>query len=140
MNPYASKSESFKKLNPHLFPVTAAQLLDQVDSDNKRLRQSAKPLMNKLEREWFEVLQHDFPGHPIKVQSIKLRIGNGCYFTPDFVVFHSNRQPTAWEVKGKHAWEDSLIKLKVAAATFQEILFFLVWKNAQGWQRQKILG
>lgn len=108
-------------------------------SNKKRIRQSEKPLLNKIETEFLGELKKLFPGHPIKAQSVRLRLGNSVTFTPDFLVFHPNRSPTAWEVKGPFAREDAIVKLKVAAFEYPEIGFFLVWKKDGEWRKQKIL-
>jgi hypothetical protein len=105
----------------------------------KRIRQDPKPLLNKLETEFFGKLKSEFPGHPIKAQAVRLRIGNGVTLTLDFMIFHPDRTPSAWEVKGPFAWEDSIVKLKIAASVFPEISFFLVWKENNLWERQKII-
>jgi hypothetical protein len=45
----------------------------------------------------------------------------------------------AWEVKGPHSWDDSIVKLKVAAHEWRAIRFVLIWKENGRWQQQEIL-
>lgn len=110
----------------------------------KRIRQSDKPLMNKLEAEWFAIINAQFPNYPRpRAQTVTIRLANGVRYTPDMFAFSwpSDRGscPTAWEVKGKHAWDDAIVKLKVAATSFPEIRFVLVWKNGGEWRQQEVM-
>lgn len=135
-------SESVKKRNPHLF--NQRDYVGKVDfivgePKKQRVRQSAKPLMNKLEREWWDILRAEFPDSQIVAQSVKFKIANGCWLTADFVVFHADGSAAIYETKGKHAWDDSLVKLKVVAANFPRVKVWLVWKDHEKWQRQRIL-
>jgi len=113
---------------------------------NKRVRQSSKPLMNKLETEFYERIRNLYPNFPpVRCQAKTYRIANGLRYTPDFTAspWPANCGPareTAWEVKGPWATEDSIVKLKAAAATFPEVCWLLVWKDSTGqWNEQRIL-
>lgn len=140
-------SESVRKRNPHLYPnpeehsgMTTLTVQVPVPPKPKRIRQSSKPLMNKLETEYFEVLKQRKHIENIRAQSITFRLANGCRFTPDLTcnLAISQRQ-LAIDVKGEHAWEDALVKIKVAASTYPEIQWFLVWKENGVWQEQAVL-
>jgi hypothetical protein len=129
-------------------PITdpCGPLKSQLDYPTKRVRQSAKPLMNKLETEFYERIKDAFPNFPpIRIQAKTYRIANGLRYTPDFTAspWPANCGPareTAWEVKGPWATEDSIVKLKAAAATFPEVCWLLVWKDSTGqWNEQRIL-
>jgi hypothetical protein len=127
-------SESFKKRNPHLFsgctPVTSG-------IPNAMIRQSSKPLMNKLETEFLGQLRL-FGWETILCQSVKLRLGNGVWYTPDFITYGSgsNCGLVVWEVKGPHVWEDSIIKLKVAAGQYPLAEWRLAHKERGMWEYQ----
>lgn len=147
-------SESVRKRNPHLYPdllePNMEKFVEQLAAahppppkrQSKRIRQSSKPLMNKLETEYYhELLQKEVGevGH-VRVQAITFRLANGCKLTPDFT--YTDKSPyalNAVDVKGEHAWEDSLIKLKFAATTYPEIRWFLVWKENGEWKSQEVL-
>lgn len=63
-------------------------------------------------------------------EEVKLRIGNRCWYTPDFVVLPANAYARLelHEVKGGYAREKSIVKLKAAAARYPFIRFVLaVW-------------
>jgi len=110
-----------------------------------RIRQSHKPLMNGLENEWFARIKDRYPNYPpVRPQAKTFRLCNGVRFTPDFScsiwpVEGSAARETCWEVKGPHAWEDSLIKLKMAAHEYPEICWHLAWKKEGKWCEQILL-
>lgn len=104
--------------------------------------------MNKLESKFFALLTHRFSAdfYTIRPQAVRVRLCNGVNLTPDFFVFAKNNlsKPIVFEVKGPHAFEDSLIKLKMAAQEWPEFEWRLAWKSDKGpnrskWQEQTIL-
>ncbi len=71
-------------------------------------------------------------------ESVKLRLADATYYTVDFMVMRSNGELEAHEVKGGYAFEDSLVKLKVANEMFPWS-FFLVKKGKNGtWNIKKV--
>lgn len=105
----------------------------------KRIRQSSKPLMNGLEKDYLLQLICGIPPSKIKAQAVTLKLANGLRYTPDFFAFHDGKI-MAWEVKGAFAYEDSIVKLKVAAVAWPEIQFTLAWKKGGVWKEQRILA
>jgi hypothetical protein len=148
----ASAGASVRALNPQLFgqlppkdnPLvevgkSKCTLLREVFAAEagKRVRQSAKPLMNKLETDFFnEVVRYRWP--KARAQSVKFRLGNGIVYTPDFVDF-SVQPVRAFECKGPHAYRGGLENLKVAASLYPEVNWTLVWREKKEWQFQIIL-
>ena len=113
---------------------------------NKRVRQSSKPLMNKLETEFYERIRNLYPNFPpVRCQAKRFRLGNGIWYKPDFTasLWPAPTGPaveTAWEVKGPHAFRGGLENLKVAAGLYHEVCWLLVWKDSTGqWNEQRIL-
>jgi hypothetical protein len=104
----------------------------------KRLRQRTKPKMNRLEAEFEAYITKLAPPAP-KPHAITLTLANGVRYTPDFIQNATGSPMIAYEVKGKHAWDDAIVKLKVAAHEWPPIRFFLVWKDNGQWQSQHIL-
>lgn len=100
------------------------------EEPKKRIRQSSKPVMNKLEAEFLEQLKAWYPSK-FYAQSVKFKIGNGVTFCPDIFCFHWNNggDAAAWEVKGPHAWDDAIVKLKCFASVYPEIRVHLAWKD-----------
>lgn len=113
----------------------------------KRIRQSSKPLLNKLETEFFNRIKDKYPNFPpVRPQAKTYRLCNGVRYSPDFTAsswpYDDNMaKETAWEVKGKKAFDGSLEKLKMAAHEYPEIRWLLVWKdkNTGEWQEQVVL-
>jgi hypothetical protein len=99
-----------------------------------RIRQE-KPL-NKLEQECFGLLGLYIPKHRIIPHGLTLRLANGLKYTPDFVC-HGDRIQCV-EVKGKHAWDDSIAKLKMAATAWPEFDFVLMWKDGHVYKTQPV--
>lgn len=121
-------------------PVVPAQpAAEIVQPKKKRIRQSEKPLLNKLETEFLDWFKNRNKDHAIYTQAFKFRIANGAWYTVDFLSIDPSGQVWAWEVKGRHAWEDALLKLRVAATTYREIKWHLCWKD-NNWQIQKVLS
>lgn len=109
-----------------------------------RIRQSNKPLMNKLEEEFYGRIRNLYPNYPpVRPQGKTYRLANGVRLTPDFSCStwpsETGMRETCWEVKGPRAWEDSLIKLKMAATAWPEVRWLLVWKQDGAWMEQEIL-
>jgi len=114
----------------------------------KRIRQSSKPVMNKLEQEYFDILSAQYPNYPRpRAQAVRFKLCNGVTFTPDIFCASwpsefgpvSPATPTAFEVKGKHAWDDAIVKIKMAAHEWLEIRWVLAWKESGEWKTQLIL-
>jgi hypothetical protein len=103
----------------------------------KRIRQNTKPLMNKLETEYFEHLQVCRSEYTIlHIQAVTFKLANGVRYTPDFFIVNP---PMAFEVKGKWVDGDSFPKLKMAASVYPEISWRLAWKKDGVWQEQIVL-
>lgn len=105
----------------------------------KRIRQSSKPLMNKLESEYHQILLKDWPNSQIEAQAIRLKLGNGIWYKPDFCVMNMTVEPRFYEVKGPHAFRGGKENLKVAASKYPKFRFILVWKQDGAWQGQEII-
>ena len=108
----------------------------------KRLRQEAGPKLNKLEAAWLEMLKRKFPDGKIYAQAIRLRLANGAWFKVDFVVVNAGAW-LAYECKGPDAGKNvdrGKLALKVAADSFPEYQWFMVWKEDGQWKQQKVLS
>ena len=115
------------------------EIINIITKSPKRIRQSTKPLMNKLEGEFLAWLRAFYPSEKFYPQSIRFRLANGVTYSPDIVSFTWSDQTTVWEVKGKMAWDDAIVKLKVFAAQYPEIRVRLAWKQNNRWEQQEVL-
>lgn len=62
--------------------------------------------MRRGEIEWFQF------------DSVKLRLAEKCFYSPDFIVMTASGEIEIHEVKGSFIEDDAKVKLKVAAAMF----------------------
>jgi len=128
-------SESVRRRNPHLYGTAFGG--DYIPPDPpkpRRIRQSTKPLMNKLEGEWLAFYGKWFP--VIYPQSIRFKLANGVWYKPDFIAL---KEMTCWEIKGPHAFRGGFENLKVAAHQYTEFKWVLCWKADGGWKEQVVL-
>jgi hypothetical protein len=132
----SNPSDSTRRRNPHLFGPGAAAPV-QVATPGVRVRQNSKP-MSKGEREWFAILKASSPPGSVHAHALTFLLANGVRYTPDFVVMPDERM-TCYEVKGKHQWEDAMVKIKMAPAVWPNVKWVLVWKDGADWKRQDVL-
>jgi hypothetical protein len=74
-----------------------------------------------------------------KFEAVKLRIGEGCTYTPDFIVWLPDRTSEIHEVKGRE-FEDGIIKWKCAAEQFPWMTFRMVKRRGQAWIETRTLN
>lgn len=130
-------SESVKRRNPHLYTsVTGVAPTGETVTISikppKRIRQSSKPLMNKLEQRCFDHLCKT--QRPLHAQAVTFRLANGVRYTPDIISFdypwrNVDHCTVAWEVKGPWFTDDAIVKLKVFAAAYPNILVLLAFED-----------
>lgn len=140
-------SESVRRLNPQLFgpaPSTAiiwAAPVVGVAKEAPRIRQARTPKLNKTEADFLDHLRAKYPRATVLPHGMTLLIANGCRYTPDFYLEFEggDGRPALYEVKGKKAWDDAIVKLKVAAARFQAFDFWLVDRLPRtGWRTARV--
>jgi hypothetical protein len=126
----------------------AAKIIgDSIPIINKKVKAIGKKIpkgMNELEKSYSLELEYrkihkvilDF-----KFEKIKLKLADGTYYIPDFMVVNTDGTIHFHEVKGtwkgqKHAhWEDDArVKIKVAAQMFPEFKFIAVSKRQENGQ------
>ena len=145
-------SETVRKLNPHLYGggkianpdlvknvLTGAKI---VSSHKTRIRQDQKPLMNKLETQFWNILCLKYGDQHVKPQALQFKLGNGISYKPDFVITAPNAGIIeCFEVKGPVAFRGGFENLKVAAGLWPTIVWKLVWKDkvSGAWQEQLVL-
>jgi hypothetical protein len=70
---------------------------------------------------------------------VKLRIGEGCTYTPDFIVWLPDRTSEAHECKGFER-DDSVVKFKAAAEQFPFMVFRMFKRRGQAWIETRTLN
>lgn len=97
--------------------------------------------MNKLEGDFLSYLQSVYTDQRIVPQGMRVKIATGAWFKVDFFI---PAKLVAYEVKGPKVMQNQqsrqLLALKVAAAQWPEIEWWLVWKENITWQKQKVLS
>jgi hypothetical protein len=106
---------------------------------------AVEPYRSKLEARYSEQLEADRLGGLVAkwaYESLKLRLADRTFYSPDFFVITPERRIELHEVKATWAaehQEDARVKLKVAAALFPEFRFFAITPAAGGgggWDRE----
>lgn len=119
------------------------QTLREVTS-GKRLRQNPKPLLNKLETQWFEYLKATLPKDALptlRAQAIKLKLCNGSFYKPDMSATVAGRL-ICWETKGPRFGKGNArgtLVIKFAASAWPEIQFIYASKEHGEWRTQVVL-
>lgn len=103
--------------------------------------------MTGVEKRYMEFLDEEKAAGRIlgyRYGSIKLRLADTTFYTPDFAVYRTDETVELVEVKG--SWnaphqEDSRVKLKVAAEQYREFQFAAVVpkpkRDGGGWDREE---
>lgn len=113
--------------------------VETVAAAEKRLRQSSKPDLNKLESAFLLHLREQLgQSATILAHDLTFRLGNGVRYTPDFVVFYGGLA-CCYEVKGPRAWDDAIVKLKVAPGKYPMFKWVLAWRDGGKWKLQTML-
>lgn len=108
------------------------------ENGEKRIRQSAGPLENKLEADFHNYLKSRYPEARIYAQAKRYRLGNGIWYKPDLVFMLEGRE-TIYEVKGPKSFRGGFENLKVAASTYPEADWWLAWRVDGTWKVQNVL-
>jgi hypothetical protein len=115
---------------------------ETAQTPTKRVRQDGKPLMNKLEAQYFNLLSVRNPGNKtLRAQAKKFRLANGAFYKPDFTAVVDGKEH-AWEVKGGKRMKDAsrgVLIIKVVATLWPEITWTFVTKENGRWNEQLIL-
>jgi hypothetical protein len=130
-----------RRLNPHLFnslEPEAKKLLNSSPLEPRRIRQRTKTTLTKTEAAALEYVRLMWPEWSFMPHALRLELANGCLYTPDLVGRHLTDPIRVFEVKGKHAWDDSIVKLKVAARDWAAIHFWIIWREGAHWRTQRV--
>lgn len=126
---YRAHLSKSKKVSPS--PVAEAALVECVmpatpSTDEERLNKTEKAYLAHLRAHGFRW---------IGIQSLTLKLGDDCRYSPDFITISISGELTAREVKGFFR-DDAKVKIKVAARMFPWIKFIVVRKDKSGWTHE----
>lgn len=121
---------------------------------NQLIRQGMRPIINgitqpmtprtqkiegvydsKLERDYAQhlrLMEHDGTIRSWMYHPMRLRLADGTYYTPDFLVVMPDGGVEMHETKG-HMREAARVRLNVAAEKFRFFVFRLVKRDRSGW-------
>ncbi len=97
-------------------------------------------VMNKTEQAYAALLEGDRKAGLIVAwwfEAIKLKLGDNCFYTPDFLIQRADGVMEIHEVKG-HWEDDARVKIKAAAAKFP-FVFKAVRKGKDGMWHDEFL-
>ena len=95
--------------------------------------------LNKTEKRYLARLRSDTDVEWIGIQSVTLKLGDDCRFTPDFCYIKKARM-TFVDTKGGFVREDSTIKIKTAARMFPWASFVVAQLIKSQWTEKQIAG
>lgn len=99
--------------------------------------------MNRLERDWAQELEARRRMGYVQwyaYEPVKLRLGDRCFYMPDFLVLRDDGSLVFYEVKG-HWEDDARVKIKAAASRYPLFAFVAVQrgkKNGPRWECEEI--
>lgn len=141
----AGGSAAFRKLNPQLTgwvkigDGSKTRIESVKTTSKKRLRQSDKPLLNKLETEFFAYIQGQNPSVTIRPQAKRYELARGIWYKPDFTAIIGGFEH-CWEVKGPKVFRGGFENLKVAARVWPDAYWWLCSKDKRAWQFQRVIA
>jgi len=94
--------------------------------------------LNKLEWLYNAVLETLKRAEEIRDYSferIKLRIGEACWYTPDFMVLSKENEIEFHEVKGGFITDDALVKFKAVCELYPYFKFIMMQHKGKQWKR-----
>lgn len=74
----------------------------------------------------------------LRIQAITLLVAEDCRYTADFTYLDPDGRMVFNDVKGKHTWEDSLIKIRNCAREFTEFRFIITHRDGCAWIETEI--
>jgi hypothetical protein len=105
-------------------------VVQEIVKSSKPSKAKGKP--NATEAEFLLQLKADYPQLDFLFEEVKLRIDDGCWYTPDYFC---PEMATFYEVKGPHIWDDSKVKFKAARRIHAWARFQMHQKKDGTWKR-----
>lgn len=139
---FRNPSKSFQTLNPHLWPVSDIKRAARGFTERKR------GIMNKTERDFSLILAAQLVKGEIigwMFEAVKLKIGDGCFYTPDFMVIEYAERWTTKNGVDCHPTEIKFIEVKGFLRDDARVKFLAAqeqhkWASFEMWKRDKKQG
>jgi hypothetical protein len=94
----------------------------------------APGVMNKTEAKYalgLEAMKRNGEIRDYYFEGIKLRLGDNCYYTPDFMVIDNNGVICFEEIKGGYFTDDGIVKWKIACEKYPYFHFRMLSYSAK---------
>jgi len=94
--------------------------------------------LNKVEQAYagvLELLKRASEIRDYSFERIKLRIGEACWYTPDFMVLSKENEIEFHEVKGGFITDDALVKFKAVCELYPYFKFIMMQHKGKQWKR-----
>jgi len=130
----AQASETVRNSNPHIFGGKHKKTRPRASVGS---RNGKRGEMNKTESEFALILEARRRAGEIyqwRFESIKLKLADNCWYTPDFFIEREARLIFI-EIKGGHIWDDSKVKFKTAKEIHRWADFEMYQKTKTGWKK-----
>ncbi len=136
----AAGNETFRRLNAGVLSGAGMPAKPPADAFKARMKQNRGAELNKTETAFLDYLRAiELKEWKIEPHALTFKIGNGVRYTPDLIASFGD-SVRAYEVKGPHAWDDAIVKLKVAGAQFTWCAFWLASKDKRtGWRIERVM-
>lgn len=119
-------------ISPNLFAKAWGEDFAKTIAANPVAQKPRKPLLNKTESRFLDLLKAEQPNKYVGCQNITFLLAPDLRYTPDFWIAYPDAKLTFWEVKGAFIREDGMVKLKTAAAMFPMFIFIMAqWKDGK---------
>lgn len=124
-------------------PAWAKAIAEQTPiATAERRRPSDVPEMNATERRYADRLRTLVDAGEVlwfAFNEVRLRVGVGAYYKPDFFVQYADGRIECHETKGFER-EAAMVRIKAAANLFPRIAFVLVKRQGGQWAYEQIGG
>jgi len=93
-----------------------------------------KGTMNKTEAKYawsLEALKRNGEIRDYKFEGVKFRLGDKCYYTPDFMIIDNTGVVSFEEIKGGYIMEDSTVKWKMVCEMYPYFHFRMLQYSAK---------
>ena len=137
---FPKASAAFIKANAHVLTAIAPDIVaadkQNAPTVNVERKPSTRRKMNATEHGFSILLEAQRRAGDIedyKFESVKLRISDRCFYTPDFIVERLHQRPLIIEIKGPFIREDALIKFKAAKELHHWADFEMHQRSKDGW-------
>lgn len=120
-------------------PEPPAEILSASVAPKKATGIRRRGKMNRTEEEFSRFLESRRERGEIReweFEAIKLHLGEGAYYTLDFLVRENDGGATLVEIKGAKIWSRDAVRYKAAVGKYSWLYRFELWQRADGtWRR-----